>query len=632
MGGFQLQGTSGGLDVRTIVDQLLYVEAEPVRRMQQQEARIQQKIDAYKSFQTKLSDLAAKIGALNSSDNFAARKVTSSNEALLTASATSDATPGTYNIVVQRLALVDNFVSDAGFAATDAAIGTGSFDLTVGGETETITIDGSNNTLSGLKNAINNSGLDAKANIVNDGSGYRLTITSKSSGSENAISVDNNTLTLADLNPFDFSRTHAIGSAGELDALVTVNGLDITSSSNSVSGVVEGVTLNLTGTSTSTVSLTVSNDADQVKTAIHDFVEAYNDAAGFINSQFTFVSAANTSGVLSGDGLLRRVQSDLSALIRTSINGLDGSLTTLRSVGIEVQTDGSLLINESELDDNLDENFDAIQDLFLAVGKATNENVTVFGTSSNTLSGTYEVNITQAAEAAVLQSINTIPGTLGTDETLTFTLGSTTSIVNLLSSQSLDDIVEALNDQFDDDDIGLTASRSGDNLVVTSTEKGSNVSFSVVSDVDGAGTGFGTAGASDAGVDVAGTFRNTDSGETFAASGSGAYLTGSEGDSQGLSVQVAGSSTGTLGTVTVTLGYAELFERTLEGLTDEFDSPLADIITRLDSEVRTIEDDISSFQDRLDDREQALLIEFSRADQALRQLSTLQQTISSQLK
>ncbi len=629
MGGFQIPG--GGLDVRQIVDQLMYIEAVPIRRLEDRGSLFQQKIDAYEALQTRLSELAGKIGALNSPDNFAARLAKSSNEDILTADASSTAAEGTYNITVNRLALVDNFVTDATFTESDEVIGTGSFDLTVGSETTNITIDGTNNTLEGLKNAINNSGANARAAIVNDGSGFRLTVTSQGSGSENAISVANNTLQLGDSSPLTFSRTHIIADTSELDAELIVNGLTITSSGNSVANVIEGVTLDLTGTSASTVSLTISNDTDQVREGIQDFVDAYNDAVGFINSQFTVVSASGRGGTLAGDGLLRRVQSDLGAIVRTSIEGTGTSLSTLGSAGISLQSDGTLEIESSKLDDALDENFNDFSKLFLATATTTNSNVLFESVGSSTEAGSYEVEITQAAESATLSSPNSISGLLGVDETLTITFGSTTSVVNLLSTQDLDSIIDSLNAQFDTDDVGLVASKdAGQNLIITSEAVGSATSFTVVSDVDGSGTGFGTTGLSDSGLDVQGTFRDLETGSLLAATGSGNFLIGAEGGAKNLSVRILGSTIGILGDVNVTLGYAERFERALEGYTDEFNGPVQEIVGRLEGQIRGLEDEITDIELRLELRREQLTAEFTRADNALRQLAQLQGQLSGQ--
>ena len=614
----------GGLDVQGLVQQILFVESAPIRRLETEKSGIENRISAYNSLTSKLTSLQSTIESLNSAENFGARLAKSSDEDSLTATATSDAAVGTYQIQVSRLALFDNFASDSSFITSDAAIGTGSFDLTVGTTTTTVTIDSTSNTLAGLKSAINNSGGDVNAAIVNDGSGFRLTITSDTSGSASAISISNNTLQLADSSPFTFSRTHNIASTSELDASLTVNGLSVTGGSNTVTDVIEGVTLNLAGTPSSTITLTVSNDTETVKTKIQEFVYAFNDAYSYINDQFSYNAAAETAGTLAGEGTLRRIQSSLARIVSRSVDGLTGSLNNLSSAGIELQNDGTLEVNSTKLDSNLSDNFADIQNLFIASGAATNSNVVFLGIGSTTEAGTYEVSITQLAEAATISSPNAIPGTLGTNETLTFTLGADTSIFNLTSTMTIDDIISGLTTQFATDSIALTASKdASDHLVITSNNKGSEVSFTVVSDVDGAGTGIGTSGMSDSGQDLDGTIKDVATSIVYAARGTGDdILVGEEGPVKDLQIQFLGSTTGTFGNLTLSLGYAEQLERQLKQTTDTLEGPLAEAVDGLEASIRRLDDNIRDLEDRLDLREKVLLQQFSRADQALQQLAS----------
>ncbi|HSR53874.1 MAG TPA: flagellar filament capping protein FliD [Acidobacteriota bacterium] len=622
MGGFQIPG--GGLDVRQIVEQLLFVEAQPLRRLENRQAQIDLQAEAFRTLQQRLSSLADAIDGLNSPEKFAARSAQSSDDSILTASADSSASPGTYNVSVQRLASIDNFVGDTTFSTSDESIGTGSFDLTVDGVTSTVTIDSSNNTLEGLRNAINNSGAEVRANIVNDGSGFRLTITSNESGSENAISIGNNSLTLSDSSALTFSRTHNIADVSELDAQLTVNGLTVTSSDNSVSDVIEGVTLNLRGISAGNVSLTVENNTGEVRDAVQGFVDAYNSAVSFINSQFTVVDATGQAGPLAGESALRQVQSELSAIIRGSVPDA-GAFSTLGSAGVELENDGTLTIDSAALDEALEDNFEDFSKLFLAVGDSASSSLSVTNVGSAE-AGTYQVNVTQAAEAAVVSS--TVAAALDADESLTFTLGSQQSVVNLTNGDSLLDIVDKLNAQFEADGIGLTASSNGSDLVVSSQNKGSAQELTVVSDRDGGNsTGIGTAGLADTGLDAQGTFTNLDTGQVFNVSGTGSTLEGTDAEINNLTVRVFGSATGNLGEFTVSIGFAERLERGLTRFTDEFEGPISSALDRLDGEKRRIDDDVRDFEDRLEQRREILTLEFTRADQALRQLSQLQQTL-----
>ena len=632
MGSFGIPGFDTGIDVQALVDQVLYIESEPIRTLESEKETFQRRINAYNDLNSKLSALLSSLDSLNNADSFASKKTTSSNESVLTATASGSASEGTYQILVSRLALHDNFVSDSSFTDSNELIGTGSFELSVGSTSTTVTIDATNNTLEGLKNAINSSETGANASIIYDGSGYRLTITSEESGSANAISISSNSLTLSDgSTPFSFSRTHTIADTSELDASLTINGLAITSSSNEITDVVEGVTLSLTGTSETISTVVVANDPESVMTSIQDFVDQYNEAYAFINSQFTYVEAAGTSGVLAGEGLVRSIQLALASVVSGSIGGLSGSLSTLAGAGVEMQNDGTLQINETKLEAALANDFESVRDLFIATANTTHASIEYLGSSTSTVAGNYEINITQASEAAQVTSPNVLGATLGVDETLTFTLGSGTSVVNLLSTMTPNEVVDAINAQLNADGLALSASLdASDHLVITSSAKGSEISFTVVSDTS-SGTGIGTSGMSDSGEDVAGTFTDTTTSTVYSATGSGDILIGSEGPVDGLRIQFLGSTTGTFGEIAVTVGYAERLERTLESYVDSLEGPITGAVESLEANIRRIDDDIRDIEDRLVNRERYLTNEFSKVNQALQELAYLQTTLDQQL-
>lgn len=622
----------GGLDVQGIVSQLMWAERAPVRSLQARITTYQNKIEAYNQLNSKLSDLLASLTNLSNADTFSAKTASSSNESALTATAGGSATEGTYLIDITRLALYDNFVTDTQFSSSNASIGTGSFNLQVGTSSATITIDSSNNTLDGLRRAINDAHLGATAAVIYDGTGYRLTITSQQSGSSSAITISNNTLTLSDgTTPLTFSRTHNIADVSELDASLTVNGLSVTSASNQVEDVIPGVTLNLLAPTSSTVTLTVSNDLETVENNIRDFVDAYNDVYQYLNSQFAYVAAAGTSGPLAGEMIVRDIQRRLAGVVTSSVSGLTGSLTTLASVGIRLQNDGTLSIDSDDLEDALENHFDEIAALFVAQAEATHARISPVHVGSATEAGTYQIDITTVPEPATVTAPNAIPGTLGVDETLTISMGGKVSVVNLLSSMTLADIVDAINTQLDADGLAITASQSGDQLVLTSDAKGAEISFSVVSDTDSGGTGIGTAGLSDSGVSVAGTFTDTSTSEVFAATGAGEVLRGAEGSTEELWVRFTGDTPGTYGTVTVTVGFAAQLSRLAERFTDSLEGPIHNAIEGYEDTIESLQDSVEALEERLTQRERYLTDQFSRANQALQQLAYLQLSLGQQL-
>jgi flagellar hook-associated protein 2 len=626
-----ISGSLGTLDVQTIVSQLMWAERAPVRSLQSRISSYQTKIEAYSKLSSHLSDLLSTARNLANDDAFAAKAASSSNETVLRASASAGATEGTYLIGVKRLALHDNFVSDTRFSTANEAIGTGTFTLTVGSSSTVVTIDDTNNTLDGLRRAVNNANLGVTAAVIYDGSGYRLTITSKESGSTSAISISENTLTLSDgVTPLTFSRTHSISDASELDASLVINGLSLTSSSNQVENAVPGVSLNLLSVSDSTVTLTVRNDIETVRGNVESFVESYNTVYRYLNSQFQYNAASGKAGPLSGEFIVRDIQRQLASVVTGAVP-TGGSLTTLASIGVKLQNDGTLSIDTTRLDKALKEHFEELVSLFTAQAEATHSLITPISVGSSTQTGTYRIDITAVPEPATVTAPNAITGTLGVDETLTITMGGKTSVVELAGGMTLADIVDVVNAQLGTDGLALTASQSGDRLVFTSKRNGDSISFTVVSNIDGGGTGIGTAGLSDSGASVAGNFTNSLTSEVYAATGSGDILRGTEGAAKDLWIRFGGGSTGTYGTVTVTVGFAERLARLTERFTDSLEGPIHHAVKGFENTIKSLQDSVSAMEERLASRERYLTDQFSRANQALQQLSYLQSTLSQQL-
>ncbi len=160
---------------------------------------------------------------------------------------------------------------------------------------------------------------------------------------------------------------------------------------------------------------------------------------------------------------------------------------------------------------------------------------------------------------------------------------------------------------------------------------GDDFSFTVSSNVDGTGTGIGSAGLSDSGVSVAGSFTDTTTGTVYEAAGNGKTLTGTSGSAEGLKIQFSGTSTGTYGEVNLTLGFAARLSRLATTLTDSLEGPIHTAIEGYKTNIQSINDDIESIELRLTQRESYLTDQFTRANQALQQLSYLQSSLSSQL-
>lgn len=376
-------GINGGLDVQSIVDNLMAVEQLPVQRLQTQTQSYQSRITAYQTLNTKL--LALKTSAeyimfnqgdvlLNipdgfadrlSSSLFALRKATSSNESVMTATAGKGNIIGNYTVQVTQLAKYSSFASNN--FASDTATTTKTGTITIQNGTDTpvsIEITSENNTLQGIRNAINAENTGFSASILNDGSGtpYRLVVTAKDSGAANNLTITTNWDVGASGSDVTFAET----THGE-DAALQVNGVNIASSSNTVANAIEGITLNLKAES-GTAIISTERDTDSVVAGLKDFVAKYNDLVSYITAQSTFDTKTKTAGVLAGDFILREAQTKLSSALTRSISSDGSSLQVLSQVGIKLMNDGTLSLDETKFRNTFSAKYDETAHLLLANG------------------------------------------------------------------------------------------------------------------------------------------------------------------------------------------------------------------------------------------------------------------------
>jgi flagellar hook-associated protein 2 len=280
---------------------------------------------------------------------------TSSNSNIVTASATAGTPAGTHSVVVTNLATTSSAYSSA-VATSSTPIATGTLSIQVGtGAASTITVDDTNNTLDGLAQTINNANIGVSASVVNDANGARLAIVSNTSGAPGNLTITAST----GLPTF----TQAVTG---VNANLTVDGIPISSTSNTVSGAINGVTLNLASQSPGTaVTLSVGPDVTQQETAINSFVTAYNTVVGDLNAQFSISSTTNAQGPLASDSTIELAQSEILGAASFATTG-NGAINSLGDLGITMNDDGTLSVNSSQLGAALQANSSAVQSFFQA--------------------------------------------------------------------------------------------------------------------------------------------------------------------------------------------------------------------------------------------------------------------------
>jgi flagellar hook-associated protein 2 len=242
-------------------------------------------------------------------------------------------------------------------------LGTGTLTISVGGTNTSITIDATNNTLTGLKDKINNSGAAVTASIVNIGAAtpdYRLIVQSKNTGTANGVTISGALSGGGD--PFAGGGNVVQAAA---DAQFTVNGLSLTRSSNTISDAISGATFNLLKDGGASSTITVASDTGAVTGTVKNFVDAYNAAIKIVNDQFKLDPSTNKQGTLGGDAVLRGVASQLRAAI-SSVGGIGSGIKYVSDIGIRFEKDGTLSLDESKLTSALSSNPDGVKNLFLS--------------------------------------------------------------------------------------------------------------------------------------------------------------------------------------------------------------------------------------------------------------------------
>ena len=347
-------GKTSGIDVPTIVSELMQVERQPEAVMQQQQATITSQVSALTAISTQMTTLYNSVNALKDFDGTFSQNTTgTSDAAIVSASADSTAVAGTHTVVVSKLATISSSYSD--YIPAGTSLAGAQITVKYGSDpdnplkTETLNIPSSATTLQQAVTAINNGGYGVTASAVTDSKGSRLVLVSNSSGADGNLTVSS-------------AATNFTTTAG-VDAQLTVDGVPVDSTTNTVTGAIPGVTLSLGEADPNTsVLVSVQPDTTQAAEAIQDYVTAYNAVVTSINAQYSAGSDGN-EGVLAGDSMLRTLQSQLLETASTSVTGA-GQYVNLQSLGIEMQNDGTLQINTSVLSTALSSNYSDVQKFF----------------------------------------------------------------------------------------------------------------------------------------------------------------------------------------------------------------------------------------------------------------------------
>lgn len=643
-------GLGSGVLNSDLVDQLVQAERAPTEnRLTQKTEQTQALLSAYGKLRSAVTELRLPMRQLSAPDNLKAFSANSSNEGIGVSVDSTKASRGTYSVEVTSLAGAQALASRDVFADRDAtSVGQGTLTLNVGDKTTNLTIDSSNDTLQGLANAINDSDAGVSAGVIDTGNGFQLVLSADETGTANAVSIsvsgdtggtdtDNQGLSRFAFNTGMDTDAGLQETIAASDAVMKINGVEVTRSTNSFENVIDGLTFDITETGSSTIK--VQQDLGAVADRVQGFVDKFNSLQSTIDSLAGFNAEAGVGSLLTGDSTVRSIQNQLRQVLTRVVPGLENSsVRSLADVGITTNFEtGGLEFDRARFEEQLKNNPDDVTALFAEQGRTTDSQVEFVRSGLNTEPGRYDINITQAAtQGALSGAAFTAPLTIGAgNDELTFQVNGETSVSVQLTQQTYNTAQEladeiqaqlnannALNASGSGVQVGIG---SGGELTFTSSDYGSDSNVSLTSVEDGSAYGL-SAATGTSGIDVAGTIG----GRTAEGDGQVLFLGSGNGGASGLQVRILGDQTGSRGSITFVEGVAE---RTVD-LVSSFVGADGAIESRTESLNRDLEQ-IQENQARLEERiaayRERLVSQFTAADSLISQLNSTQDYVSQQL-
>jgi flagellar hook-associated protein 2 len=537
-------GSGSGIDTNALTEQLVSISSQlEAQKLNGKKTTLETQISDYGKLRSALSSFQSAAAALGSADTFNAKSVSIPTTTQFSITAlNSSAVAGNYNLQVRQVAQAQTLVTRNAYSSPNDPVGKGELTLRLGHwsgnnfsvnekkASGTIVIDETNNTLAGLRDAINDAKLGITASIVNDGVGYKLMLNAET-GANNEIEITaaEDAGALAAFN-FNAANKKLDQQQEGRDAKIAVNGLEVSRETNHITDVIDGLEFDIfSANSSETVAISITADKGAGEQAIRQFVEAYNTLIADVAKLTGFDAELDNFGSLKSDPLAKNLMQVLRTTLASPITGGADLFSTLGSIGIRTKTDGTLEINENPDEPNtnfraaIDKNYEAVKNLFVPQAVSNNSSVEISKTSALTKAGTYQVQITQAAEkgsltAGTANATFPVPVDASTrDYQFEFSLdGVTTSSIQLTGIfNSAQDIAVELQGLINSDSTvraafgSVSVSFDGAEFQFVSDSYGasSNVGFASVSQDFEDDFGFTVGKKGTAGKDVIGTIN-----------------------------------------------------------------------------------------------------------------------------
>jgi len=424
---------SNGIDTQSIVTKLVAAESVPITQLQTQATGIQTKISDWGTIKSAMASLQDAANALVDPSTWTARTVSSNNSAAVTATATAGALAGNFNVTVNQLA--ESQTNESAGVATGTALGSaGTLSIQIGTWSGTSFTAGSaasvsvtvkaTDTLSTIASSINAAGAGVSASVVTSNGQDRLVLRGTNTGAAAGFQITGTDSTGAaitgstGLGQLTY-QSNAAGTAttgltlaeNAQDASATVDGINVTSTNNTITGAVAGLTLNLLQTTTGSAQVSVTNDTTTPTTAINTFVTNYNSLVSTIKGLTAYDPSTKTAADLQGDSSALGILSSLSRIVQNQ--GPSGNTyKNLSALGIQVQLDGSLAVNSTTLSSAMNSSISTVQQFFAAASSSTSngglaQQFGSYGLSVNDTNGTL-TNRTNSLQAQLKNKNNAI--------------------------------------------------------------------------------------------------------------------------------------------------------------------------------------------------------------------------------
>ncbi|WP_273426659.1 flagellar filament capping protein FliD [Marinobacter sp.] len=640
-------GIGSGVLSADLVDQLVSAERKPTEsRLEFNTQRTEALLSAYGTLRSAITELRLPMRQLSAPDNMTAFSASSSNDDVAVTLDDSKASRGSYTVQVDSLAQAQSLASGTFSDKDTTGIGTGSLTLQVGDESKVLTIDGTNNTLQGLANEINDAGIGVTAGVIDTGSGFRLVMSAEETGTANAVTItasddDGNNTDTAGLSRFVFDGTtnNLTETIVAKDAVVQVNGIQITRPTNNIENVIDGLSFELKAEGV-TSNVKVEQDFGAVADRVQGFVDKFNSLQSVIKGLSGFNAETGQGALLTGDSTVRGIQNQLRNILTRVVPGLENaSVRSLADAGITTDFEtGNLELDRTKLEEQLKNNPDDVTALFAEQGRASDAQVEFVRSGINTEPGTYGINVTQVATRGSVSGNAALADNVTIDSTndeLTLFVDEETSVSLKLDAgtyATAQDLADQVQSQINASSalsaaggsVQVSLNGSGQ-LTFTSSKYGSESNVSVTSVESGAALGL-TVATGTAGVDVEGTID----GRAAEGDGQVLFLGSGNGNASGLQVKITGDQIGSRGNIQFIEGIAE---RTVDLVTNIVgaDGALESRTEGLNKELERIQAEQVKLDERIAFYRERLVSQFSAADSLISRLNSTREYVSQQL-